>query len=70
MSYRFPRRELPAAHRAEASEANSAPVSVDAEMIERRRFSRPIPVAHAQELPEAEAWALWDQCTGAGALEG
>jgi hypothetical protein len=42
-------------------EAPVAAPEVPAELRERRRFSRPIPVAQVIECNEEEAWELWSQ---------
>lgn len=42
-------------------EAPVAALEVPAELVERRRFNRPIPVAQVIECDEEEAWELWSQ---------
>jgi hypothetical protein len=53
----------------EQHEAEREPVAADSaakpqlsiELIERRRFIRPIPIAQATECSEAESWEIWSQ---------
>jgi hypothetical protein len=57
----------PQPNASDAAQSDAAPeapaaVAVDAvELMERRRFNRPIPAAQVIECNEDEAWALWSQ---------
>ena len=54
----YPHKVLPVA----APEAAvDTPEEVPVEMLERRRFTRPIPIAQVIECGEEEAWELWSQ---------
>ncbi len=44
-----------------ATLADGASVAAATELIERRRFSRPIPIAQVIESTEADGWDLWHQ---------